>query len=84
MILKEFLQKKKQGKANGDVMISEEEESAEKPSNILGIIEKTNREEQVPQGTYWLSDTSTKDSLKKEHRKNRSCQGRVGQPYKAT
>ena len=40
MILKEFLQKKKQGKANGDVMISAEEESAEKPSNILGIIEK--------------------------------------------
>ena len=40
MILKELLQNKKQGKANGDVMISAEEESAEKPSNILGIIEK--------------------------------------------
>ena len=40
LILKEFLQKKKQGKSNEDVMISVEYESAEKPSNILGIVEK--------------------------------------------
>ena len=40
MIIKEFLQKKKQGKANGDVMMPVEEESAENPSNILGIVEK--------------------------------------------
>ena len=40
MIIREFLEKKKQGKSNGGVMISVEEESEEKPSNILGIVEK--------------------------------------------
>ena len=36
MILKEFLENKKQGKANGDVMMEAEEESADNPSSILG------------------------------------------------
>ena len=40
MILKEVLQEKNQGKGNEYVMISVEEESAENPSNILGIVEK--------------------------------------------
>ena len=40
MILKEFLEKKNQGKANKDVMMAVEEESAENPSRILGIVEK--------------------------------------------
>ena len=40
MILKEFLENKKQGKANGDVMMEAEEESADNPSSILGIVEK--------------------------------------------
>ena len=40
MILKEFLEKKKQGKANKYVMMAVEYESAENPTNILGIVEK--------------------------------------------
>ena len=40
MILKEFLEKKNQGKANKDVIMAVEEESSENPSSILGIIEK--------------------------------------------
>ena len=40
MILKEFLEKKNQGKANKYVMMAVEYESAENPTNILGIVEK--------------------------------------------
>ena len=38
MIIKELLKKKKQGKANEYVMMAVEEESAENPSKILGIV----------------------------------------------
>ena len=66
MILKEFLEKKNQGKANKDVMMAVEEESAENPSSILGIVEK------------WLADQNRRHkahidqvthALKKERRK---------------
>ena len=40
MILKEFLEKKNQGKANEDVMVEVEKESEDNTSIILGIIEK--------------------------------------------
>ena len=39
VILKEFLENKKQGKSNEDVMVSAEEESVENPNNIPGIFE---------------------------------------------
>ena len=45
MILKEFLEKKNQGKSNEDIMMAVEEESAEKPSSIIGIFEKRISEE---------------------------------------
>ena len=40
MILKEFLLKKKQGKANENLMMAVEEESAENPSNFLRTVKK--------------------------------------------
>ena len=39
MILKEFPEKKKQGKSNKDVIMAVEEESSENYSKILGIVE---------------------------------------------
>ena len=40
MILKEFLEKKNQGKSNEDVMMSVEEESVNNASKIIGIVFK--------------------------------------------
>ena len=81
MIFKEFLEIKKQGKANKDAMMVVEEESSENPSKILGIIEKRldeqnkRHKEQIEQVTQ---------VLKKECGKISSGQGLVGQLSKAT
>ena len=40
LILKEFLEKKTQGKGNKDVIMAVKEESAENASNILGIVDR--------------------------------------------
>ena len=74
MILKEFLEKKKQGKSNEDVMMAAEEDSSENPSSILRIVEK------------WLAEQNRRhkehidqvtQALKKYRRKNSSGQGQV-------
>ena len=81
MILKEFLEKKNQGTANEDVMMAVEEESAENPSSILGIIEKRLAKQNRRHKAH--IDPMTQ-ALKKERQKNSLDQGQVGQPSKVT
>ena len=73
MILKEFLENKKQGKTNEDLMMAVEEESAENPSRILGIAEKRLAEQNRRHKTHIDEVTQ---ALKKERQKNLQAKDR--------
>ena len=74
MILKEFLEKKNQGKANEDVMMAVEEEPADNPSGILRIIEKRLAKQNRHHKAHMYQVTQAlKKELKKLFRPRTGC-----------
>ena len=74
MILKEFPEKKKQGKSNKDVITAVEEESSENYSKILGIVENQLPDQSSPKQSYFHSPTPylllLSKSIQEQSRKN--------------
>ena len=66
MILKEFLEKKKQENSNEDVIMAVEDESSESPSSILIIVEKrlAKQNKRYKSHIYQVTQALKKERLK--------------------